>query len=104
MRLLPDKEKEILQSVADACIRAALGHNYVFSRIGKFITKAQKAYFTSGPSHPRADGLEKSDADSLLEFFEGTNSNFMRKCGIRRSSLKSTLMFHQLPRYQRRLW
>jgi hypothetical protein len=72
MRLIPDKEEEILQSMAGACIGAALGRNYVFSRNGKFITKAQIAYFTSEPSHPLADGLEKSDTDSLLEFFEAT--------------------------------
>jgi hypothetical protein len=72
MRLIPDKEKEIVQSMADACIGAALGRNHVFSRNGKFITKAQTACFASKPSPPLADGLEKSDADSLLEFFEAT--------------------------------
>jgi hypothetical protein len=72
MQLIPEKEKEILQSMADACIGAAVGRNYVFSKLGKFITKSQIAYFTSEPSIPLADGVKKSDTDSLLEFFEKT--------------------------------
>jgi hypothetical protein len=72
MRLIPHAEKELLQSVADACIGAAVGRNYVFSKLGKFITKAQIAHFASEPSRPSADGLEKSDTDSLLDFFEAT--------------------------------
>ena len=72
MCLVPAIEKEILQSMADACIGAAVGRNYIFSKLGKFITKAQIAFYTSEPSRPLADGLEKSDTDSLLEFFEAT--------------------------------
>jgi hypothetical protein len=73
MHLIPEKEKEILQSMSEACIGTAVGRNYVFSKLGKFITKAQIAHFISEPSRPLADGLEKSDTDSLLEFFEATN-------------------------------
>ena len=72
MQLIPDKEKEILRSMSEACIGAAVGRNYVFSKLGKYITKAQIAYFTSEPSSPLADGLKKSDTDSLLDFFEAT--------------------------------
>jgi hypothetical protein len=72
MQLLPEKEREMLQHMSDACIGAAVGRNYVFSKLGKFITKAQIAYFTSEPSLPLADGVQKSDTDSLLEFFEAT--------------------------------
>jgi hypothetical protein len=72
MQLIPEKEKEILQSMAQACIGSAVGRNYVFSKLGKFITKAQIAYFTSEPSCPLADGVKKSDTDSLLDFFEET--------------------------------
>jgi hypothetical protein len=56
----------------DACIGPAVGHDYIFSKLGKFITKAQIAYFTSEPSSPLADGLKKSDTDSLLEYFKAT--------------------------------
>ena len=56
----------------DACIGPAVGHDYIFSKLGKFITKAQIAYFTSEPSSPLADGLKKADTDSLLEYFEAT--------------------------------
>jgi hypothetical protein len=72
MHLIPEKEKEILQSVSEACIGAAVGRNHVFSKLGKFITKAQMSHFASEPSRPLASGLEKSDTDSLLEFFEAT--------------------------------
>ena len=72
MHLIPEKEKEILQSMSEACIGAAVGRNYVFSKLGKFITKAQISHFTSEPSRPLASGLEKSDTDGLLEFFEAT--------------------------------
>jgi hypothetical protein len=58
MQLIPEKEKEILRSMADACIGAAVGRNYVFSKLGKYITKAQIAYFTSEPSIPLADGVK----------------------------------------------
>ena len=63
MQLIPEKEKEILRSMSNACIGAAVGRNYVFSKLGKYITKAQIAYFTSEPSSPLADGLKKSDND-----------------------------------------
>jgi hypothetical protein len=72
IQLIPENEKEILRSMAVACIGSAVGRNYVFSKLGKFITKAQIAYFTSEPSIPLADGVKKSDTDSLLEFFEAT--------------------------------
>jgi hypothetical protein len=51
--------------MAVACIGAAVGRNYVFS-------KSQIAYFSSEPSSPLSDGVKKSDTDSLLEFFEET--------------------------------
>ena len=72
MNLIPEQEKEILQSMADACIGAGIGRNYIFSKLGKFITKAQISHFTSEPSRPLVDGLKKSDTDSLLDFFEAT--------------------------------
>ena len=72
MGLIPAKEKELLQSMTNACIGAAVGRNYIFSKLGKYITKAQITHFTSEPSSPLVDGLEKSDIDSLLEFFEAT--------------------------------
>jgi hypothetical protein len=43
MRLIPEKEKQILQSMSDACIGPAVGRNYIFSRLGKFITRSQLA-------------------------------------------------------------
>jgi hypothetical protein len=56
--------------MADECIGAAVGQNYVLSKLGKFIMKAQIAYFSSEPSCPLAGGVKKSDIDSLLKFFE----------------------------------
>jgi hypothetical protein len=74
MQLIHEKEKEILQSMSNACIGSVVGRNYVFSKLGRYITKAQIAYFTSKPSCPLAKGLnKKSDTNSLLEFFKKTN-------------------------------
>jgi hypothetical protein len=72
MQLIPEAEKDILQSMLDACIGPAVGRDYIFFKLGKFITKAQIAYFTSEPSSPLADGLKKSDTESLLEYFQAT--------------------------------
>jgi hypothetical protein len=72
MQLFPEKEKEILHSMLDACIGSAVGRNYVFSKLGRYIAKAQIAYFTSKPSYPLSDGRKKSDTDSFLDFFEAT--------------------------------
>jgi hypothetical protein len=69
-QLIPEKEKEILQSMSNACIGSAVGRNCVFSKLGRYITKAQIAYFTSKPSRPLAKSLNKSDTNSLLKFFE----------------------------------
>ena len=72
MNLVPAIEKDILQSMADACIGAAVRRNYIFSKLCKFITKVQIAYYTSEASRPMAVGLEKADTNGLLEFFEAT--------------------------------
>jgi hypothetical protein len=40
--------------------------------LGKFITKAQIAYFTSKPSCPLVDLKKLDTTDSLLAFFEAT--------------------------------
>jgi hypothetical protein len=56
----------------NACIGAAVGRNYVFSKLGRFVTKAQIAYFTSEPSCPLAGGFKISDTGSFLEFFKKT--------------------------------
>jgi hypothetical protein len=72
MQLIPEKEKEILLSMSNTCSGSAVGRNYVFSKLGRYITKAQIAHFTSKPSHPLAEGMNKSETDSLLEFFENT--------------------------------
>jgi hypothetical protein len=70
IQLIPEKEKEILRSMTEACIGGAVGRNYVFTKMGMSITKSQMAYFASEPSGPLADGLETSDTDSLLQFFQ----------------------------------
>jgi hypothetical protein len=80
MQLTFEMEKEILRSMWDACIGAVVGQNYVFSKLGKYIRKAQIAYFTSKPSYPLAEGLKKSDSDSLLDFFEAMEEIFTSGC------------------------
>jgi hypothetical protein len=46
MQLIPEAGKDIFRSMSDACIGPAVGRDYVFTKLGKFITKAQIAYFT----------------------------------------------------------
>jgi hypothetical protein len=58
--------------MSNAFVGSAVWHNYVFSKLGRSITKAQIAYFTSEPSRPLAEGMNKSGTNSLLEFFEKT--------------------------------
>ena len=70
LNLVPDNEKQILQSMCEAAIGNGVGRNYVFSRLGRFINTAQLAYFNSPPSRPLVDGLLNSDTDDMLNFFE----------------------------------
>ena len=72
MMLIPEQERETLRSMSEACIGSAVGRNYIFSKLGKFIRKSQIAYFSSDPPSPLVDGLAKSDTECLLEFFEKT--------------------------------
>jgi hypothetical protein len=70
LNLLPQQEKDILRHMTDAAIGSAVGRNYVFSKLGRFITTAQLAYFTSEPTIALVDGLGPSDTDDMLTFFE----------------------------------
>jgi MULE transposase domain len=70
LKLIPEREKETLQDMCQAAIGNAVSRNYIFSKTGKFITKAQLAYFNSPPPMPLVDGLKSSDTDEMLSFFE----------------------------------
>jgi hypothetical protein len=70
LKLIPEKEKETLQDMCQAAIGNAVGRNYIFSKMGKFISKAQLAYFNSPPPMPLVDSLKSSDTDEMLAFFE----------------------------------
>ena len=72
MNLLPKKEKEQLWDMTNAAIRNGVGRNYVFSKLGRYIMKAQLAYFHSEPLSPLVDGLQQSDTDHMLSFFESS--------------------------------
>jgi hypothetical protein len=73
-RLLPEDEEEHLKAMTQACIGAAVGRNYIFSKLGKYITKSQIVYLNTPkpPTGEMAGGLQKSDTDELLDFFEST--------------------------------
>jgi hypothetical protein len=71
LNLLPQQEKDTLRHMTDAAIGSAVRRNYVFSKLGRFITTAQLAYFTSEPTTiALVDGLGASDTDDMLTFFE----------------------------------
>jgi hypothetical protein len=73
-RLLPEDEEEQLKSMTQACVGSAVGRNYIFSKLGKHIAKSQIVCLNT-PKPPTGDiacGLQKSETDELLEFFEKT--------------------------------
>jgi hypothetical protein len=72
--LLPEDEDKTLKRIAQACIGSAVGHNCVFSKLGKHVTKSQIACLNT-PKPPTGDvacGLQKSGTNELLEFFGNT--------------------------------
>ena len=70
LKLVPEHEKETLRDMCEAAIGGGPGRNYVFSRLGKYITKSQIAYLNSPDNPDLVDGLKNSDLDDMLVFFE----------------------------------
>ena len=54
----------------DASFGEAVGRNYIFSKLGRFITKSQIAYLNSPENLDLIDGLRNSDVDNMISFFE----------------------------------
>jgi hypothetical protein len=93
MQLIPEAEKDILRSMSDACIGPAVGRDYTFSKLGKFITKAQIAYFTSEPSSPLADGLKNQKLIVCWNTLKPPKRSLIIHCGMCRSILERRLLF-----------
>ncbi len=72
MNLLREKKKEQLWDMTNAATRHGVGRNYIFSKLGRYIMKAQLAYFHSEPLSPLVDGLQQSDTYHMLSFFESS--------------------------------
>ena len=70
LKLVPQEEKENLCDMFDASFGEAVGRNYVFSKLGRFITKSQIAYLNSPENPDLIDGLRNSDVDNMIAFFE----------------------------------
>ena len=69
-RLIPEDERKNLIALADSCVGAGVGRNFLHSKLGKYVTRAKIAYVQenhnvtfSGKSVPR------NDVDELLKFF-----------------------------------
>jgi hypothetical protein len=56
--------------MTEPCVGSDIGCNYVFSKLGCYITKAQIVYFNSEPSISLVNGLKQSGTDHMLAFFE----------------------------------
>jgi hypothetical protein len=70
LKLVPQEEKDNLRDMFDASFGEAVGRNYVFSKLGRFITKSQIAYLNSPENPDLVDGLRNSDVDNMIAFFE----------------------------------
>ncbi len=93
MKLIPEKEKQMLQSMSDACIGPAVGRNCIFSKLGKFIARSQLAYFTSKPSLPLADGLENWIHIVCQTFLKGQKRYPIIHCGTYHKVAENHLSF-----------
>jgi hypothetical protein len=79
--------------MSDACIGPAVGRDYIFSKLGKFITKAQIAYFTSEPSSPLADGLKNETLTVCWNTLKPPKRSLIIHCGMCHSILERRLLF-----------
>jgi hypothetical protein len=70
LKLVPQEEKDNLRDMFDASFGKAVGINFAYSKLGRFITKSQIAYLNSPENPDLLDGLRNSDADILISFFE----------------------------------
>ena len=70
LKLVPQEEKDNLHDMFDASFGEAVGRNYVFSKLGRFITKSQIAYLNSPENPDLVEGLRNSDVDNMISFFE----------------------------------
>jgi hypothetical protein len=70
-KLIPEQEKETLIALADACVGAGVGQNYIHSKLGKYLSRSKIVYLQkSSPTSPLHPHLQKSDIDKLLDFFQ----------------------------------
>ena len=70
LKLVPDHEKETLRDMCEAAVGGGVGRNYVFSKLGQYITKSQISYLNSPENHDLVGGLKNSDVDNMIAFFE----------------------------------
>ena len=69
--LLPEEEKRVLITLADACLGSGSGRNYIMSKRGKFLSKAKIAYIqSSSASTPDHHSIKSTDVERLLKFFD----------------------------------
>eukprot|EP00978_Attheya_sp_CCMP212_P014408 scaffold36669_cov47-Attheya_sp.AAC.2 len=72
-KLLPKEEQENLRHLADSCAWSGVGRNYIFSKLGKFVTRAKIPYLQDNtPSKLLEPRATNSDVDSLISFFESS--------------------------------
>ena len=76
--LIPKEERENLMAMADGCLGAAVGRNFLHSKLGKYISSAKIAYIQNSSKATFKDkDVPCSDLDDLLNFLK--NSNEVRK-------------------------
>jgi hypothetical protein len=55
--------------MCEAAVGGGVGRNYVFSKLGQYITKSQISYLNSPENHDLVDGLKNLDVDNMITFF-----------------------------------
>ena len=72
-RLIPNEERENLIALAESCVGAGVGRNFLYSKLGKHLSNAKIAYIqNSAPKKPLHPSLKNSDIDELISFFKSS--------------------------------
>eukprot|EP00957_Ditylum_brightwellii_P061117 4637761-Ditylum_brightwellii.AAC.1 len=68
------EERESLIALADACIGSGVGRNFLYIKLGKYISNAKVAYIQKlSPKESLHLSLKNSDIDELLYFVKSLN-------------------------------
>ena len=74
-RLIPENEKANLVALAESCVGAGVGRNFIHSKLGRYITRAKVAYLQENYNVDfTGQNLPQNDIEKLLEFFKNSET------------------------------